>query len=50
MAEPLTKADLPAVTADLHAAIQRLETRITARFGVMPAVAFGALAAFLKLT
>jgi GTP cyclohydrolase III len=57
MAGLLTKADLSAVTADLHAAIQRLETRIeretlrlTIRFGVMLAVAFGALAAILKLT
>ena len=57
MAELLTKADLPAVKADLQAAIQALETRIetetlrlTVRFGAMLAVAFGALAAILKLT
>ena len=57
MRELATKTDLPAVTADLEAAMRRVETRIetlvwqlTVRFGVMLAVGFGSLAAFLKLT
>jgi hypothetical protein len=57
MRELATKTDLPAVTADLEAAMRRVETRIetlvwqlTIRFEVMLAVGFGSLAAFLKLT
>ena len=57
MAELLTKDDLSAVTANLEAAIERLETRLetltrqlTVRFGIMLAVGFGTLAALLKLT
>ena len=49
--------DLSAVTVDLEAAIQRVEASIerlvrqlTFRFGIMLAVGFGDLAAFLKLT
>jgi hypothetical protein len=57
MSELATRADLPAVKADLEAVVRQLEThietqtkRLTIRFGVMLAVAFGALAAILKLT
>ena len=57
MRELATKTDLPAVTADLEAAIQRVEAsierlvrQITIRFAIMLVVAFGGLAVFLKLT
>ena len=53
MRELATKTDLPAVTADLEAAMRRVETRIETlvwQLGVMLAVGFGSLAAFLKLT
>ena len=55
MAEPVTEANQPAVTADLHAAIERLETRIetevrriTIRFCIMLVVWVAALVAILK--
>jgi hypothetical protein len=57
MRELATKTDVPAATADLEAAIERVEASIerlvrqlTVRWGIMLAVGFGGLAAFLKLT
>ena len=53
MTELLTKSDLPAVTARierLEILLERQVRQITFRFGIMLAVGFGALAAFLKLT
>ena len=51
------KADLAGLKADLAALVPELETlferqtrQITIRFGIMLAVGYGGLAAFLKLT
>jgi hypothetical protein len=50
MAQLLTKADLEASMERLDTRVETLVRQLTVRFGIMLAVGFGALAAFLKLT
>ena len=53
MVEPATKKDLKDLGRafdDVHLTLKKAERSLTIRFGVMLAVAFGALALFLKLS